>query len=59
LRLENLRVNLDTVLAQPMATGAKQLIQEPDDLEARIVATLRVNAVASSLSPKFTFVRGV
>ncbi len=57
LRLENLHVHLDAVLAKPMAREAEHIIQEPDGLEARIVAAQRVKAAASSLSPRFTFVR--
>jgi len=54
-----LKINLNTVLATPMANGAADIFQTPEILEARIIAEIRAKAEASSFSRKFTFVPGV
>jgi hypothetical protein len=55
-RLENLNLDLNTVLATPMAHGAACILQTPDELEARLIADMRAKFDASSFSRKFTFV---
>jgi Zn-dependent protease with chaperone function len=55
-RLENLKIDLNIVLAKPMAHGAAHIFQGPDVLEAHIITQMRTKAEASSLSRKFTFV---
>ena len=55
-RLENLKVDLNTVFATPMAHGAVHILQVPDALEARIISEMRAKSDASSLSRKFTFI---
>jgi hypothetical protein len=58
-RLENLNVDLETILATPLAGGAVQIVKDPDTLEACMINEMRAKSDASSLSRKFTFVPGV
>jgi Zn-dependent protease with chaperone function len=58
-RLENLGVDLRTVLSVPVAEGAARIFEAPDELEACVTTAMRAKAEASSLSRKFTFIPGV
>ena len=55
-RLKNLKVDLNTIFAKPMADGAVHILQAADVLEARMISDMRAKSDAASFSRKFTFV---
>jgi hypothetical protein len=55
-RLENLNINLNSVLAGPIKDGAALVFDAPEASENRVIIAMRAKAEAASFSPKFTFV---
>jgi Zn-dependent protease with chaperone function len=55
-RLKNLKVDLSTILAMPIACGAARIFHTPEALEARLLAEMRAKSEVSTLSGEFTFV---
>jgi hypothetical protein len=54
-----LKIEIDAVLRKPVSGGADRFVEGLDALEARLIDRMRAQAEASSLSPRFTFVRGL